>query len=82
MLKPASEAAVTAMLDGMVLFKMGFSWGGFESLIVPVKPGGHRASSPVAPGDVCLRMHVGLEHPQDLIADLAAGLERLSACRD
>ncbi len=81
-LKPASEAAVTAMLDGMVLFKMGFSWGGFESLIVPVKPGGHRASSPVAPGDVCLRMHVGLEHPQDLIADLAAGLERLSACRD
>lgn len=77
-LKPASEAAVVAMLDGMHLFKMGFSWGGFESLVIPVKPGGYRVSTPLAAGDVCLRIHVGLEHPQDLIADLDAGLKRLA----
>ncbi|MBS0427709.1 MAG: cystathionine beta-lyase [Proteobacteria bacterium] len=77
-LKPASEAAVIAMLDGMHLFKMGFSWGGFESLVIPVKPGGQRVSTPIAAGDVCLRIHVGLEHPHDLIADLDAGLQRLA----
>ncbi|MCA0244526.1 MAG: cystathionine beta-lyase [Proteobacteria bacterium] len=78
-LRPASEAAVSAMLDGMRLFKMGFSWGGFESLVVPVKGGSHRVSSPLAAGDVCLRIHVGLENPQDLIADLRSGLQRLAA---
>ncbi|WP_423456758.1 cystathionine beta-lyase [Ottowia sp. VDI28] len=79
-LHPTSEAAVIAMLDGMRLFKMGFSWGGFESLIIPVKAGSHRLASPISAGDVCLRVHVGLEHPQDLIADLGAGFQRLSAC--
>lgn len=77
-LKPASDAAVAAMLDGMRHFGMGFSWGGFESLILHVKPASYRISTPVAEGDVCLRVHVGLEHPQDLIADLDAGLSRLA----
>lgn len=78
-LRPASEAAVTAMLDGMQLFKMGFSWGGFESLVIPVKPGSYRLGGPIAADEVGLRIHVGLEHPEDLIADLGAGLQRLSA---
>lgn len=81
-LKPASSAAIAAMLDGMQHFGMGFSWGGFESLILHVKPGAYRISSPVAQGDVCLRLHVGLEHPQDLILDLEAGLNRLQTCTD
>lgn len=78
-LKPAPDAAVAAMLDGMRYFGMGYSWGGFESLVLHVKPASYRISSPVAEGDVCLRLHVGLEHPQDLIADLDAGLQRLAA---
>lgn len=78
-LHPVSEAAVTAMLDHMQLFKMGFSWGGFESLMIPVKSGSYRLSGPVAAGEVGLRVHVGLEHPEDLIADLAGGLQRLAS---
>ena len=78
-LHPVSEAAVMAMLDHMQLFKMGFSWGGFESLMIPVKSASYRLSGPVAAGEVGLRVHVGLEHPEDLIADLAAGLQRLAS---
>lgn len=81
-LKPASNTAVATMLDGMQHFGMGFSWGGFESLILHVKPAAYRISSPVMDGDVCLRLHVGLEHPQDLISDLEAGLRRLQTCID
>ena len=81
-LKDASDGAVAAMLDGMRWFGMGFSWGGFESLVIPVKPGGYRMSSPLRHGEACLRIHVGLEHPQDLIADLRDGLQRLQAYRD
>ena len=77
-LHPVSDAAVIAMLDNMQLFKMGFSWGGFESLVIPVKPGSYRLSGPIAAGEVCLRVHVGLEHSGDLIADLSAGLQRLA----
>lgn len=78
-LKPATDAAIAAMLDGMRYFGMGYSWGGFESLILHVKPASYRISTPVAPGDVCLRLHVGLEDTRDLIDDLDAGLARLTA---
>jgi len=74
-LKPASEKAVAAMLDGMELFSMGFSWGGFESLIVPFTP--KRTATLWHPSGPSLRLHIGLEHPDDLIADLDAGLARL-----
>jgi cystathionine beta-lyase len=76
-LKPKSEAAVAAMLDQMQLFSMGFSWGGFESLVVPFKP--HRTASNWSALGPCLRLHVGLEDPQDLIADLEAGFARMNA---
>ena len=56
---------------------MGWSWGGFESLIIRAHPERLRSATRwEAPGPY-LRLHVGLEDPQDLIADLAAGLERL-----
>jgi cystathionine beta-lyase len=76
-LKPASEAAVAAMLDGLSLFSMGYSWGGFESLVVPFKP--HRTATQWTAQGPCLRFHIGLEHPDDLKADLEDGFRRLAA---
>jgi cystathionine beta-lyase len=74
-LKPASEKAVAALLDGLELFGMGYSWGGFESLVVPFKP--HRTATEWASDNPCLRFHIGLESPDDLIADLTEGFARL-----
>jgi cysteine-S-conjugate beta-lyase len=76
-LQPRSENAVAAMLDGLHLFGMGFSWGGFESLVVPFKP--HRTVKQFKSAGPCLRLHIGLEDPNDLIADLQAGFVRLNA---
>ena len=61
--------ARTAFVDSLKLFGIGFSWGGFESLVLPVDPV-RTASKPPAPNLV--RLHVGLEDPDDLIADLDA----------
>jgi cystathionine beta-lyase len=74
-LKPASEKAVAAMLNGLVLFGLGYSWGGYESLVMPCRP--HRTATKWADAGPCLRFHIGLENPADLIADLAHGLRRL-----
>lgn len=76
-LKPASDAALAAMLDNLVLFGMGYSWGGYESLVVPFRP--HRTATAWQETGPCLRFHVGLEDPADLIADLTRGFERLRA---
>jgi cysteine-S-conjugate beta-lyase len=75
-LKQTSKESVSAMLDGMELFRMGYSWGGFESLVVPFKP--HRTVTTWETGP-CLRLHIGLEDPADLIDDLAQGFSRLAA---
>ncbi len=72
------KKAVDAMLDGMELFGMGASWGGFESLILPTHP--ERLRSAVAwDTGPCLRLHAGLEDIGDLVADLTRGFERLQA---
>jgi cysteine-S-conjugate beta-lyase len=76
-LKPTSEQSVAAMLDGLELFSMGYSWGGFESLVVPFKP--HRTATEWTATGPALRFHIGLEDPQDLIKDLDAGFARLNA---
>lgn len=69
--------AVAAMLEGMRLFGLGSSWGGYESLIVPAHPApGPSARQEIGAG-VLLRIHAGLENVEDLLADLAQGLERL-----
>ncbi len=74
-LKPTSEKAVAAMLDNMQLFAMGYSWGGFESLMIPFTP--IRTATTWQANGQALRLQIGLEHPEDLIADLEQGFKRL-----
>jgi len=74
-----SRPALAALLNHMRYFGMGYSWGGFESLLIPTYPHKLRSATRwTAPG-YTLRMHVGLEDPADLIADLEAGFARLNA---
>jgi cystathionine beta-lyase len=76
-LNPCSDRAFAAFLDHMDLFKLGYSWGGYESLMVPTYPATLRSSTRwEAPGP-SVRIHVGLENVDDLIKDLERGLERL-----
>lgn len=72
-------AARARLIDGLELFGIGYSWGGYESLAVPADPV-RTATSRDYQGPI-VRLHVGLEHPDDLIADLACGLERWKAGR-
>jgi cystathionine beta-lyase len=76
-LKPFPKACVAAMLDGLRLFRMGWSWGGFESLIIPANVERARRSFRWDAAGPYLRLHVGLESVEDLIADLADGFARL-----
>jgi cystathionine beta-lyase len=76
--RPYSDAALGAMLDGLELFGMGSSWGGFESLMIRTHPERSRTTTSWAAPGPSLRIHAGLEDPDDLIADLAAGFERLA----
>jgi cystathionine beta-lyase len=76
-LQPADKARVDAMLDGMSIFAMGWSWGGYESMIIPTWPERARTVTRWASGGPCLRLAVGLEDAADLIADLESGLARL-----
>ncbi len=75
----SSEGRLAALLDGLELFGMGASWGGFESLMKPVRVP-HSAvpwPRPGRPQGQLMRIHVGLEDPGDLIVDLEAGFERM-----
>jgi cystathionine beta-lyase len=74
-LKPVSEAGVAAFADGLQHFGIGYSWGGFESLIVPAHI--RRTARPYTAEGPVLRIHAGLEDPADLIADLERGFDRL-----
>jgi cystathionine beta-lyase len=76
-LKPFSDERVAAMLDGMQLFGMGFSWGGYESLMIRSHLKSARSATTWSAGGPTLRLHAGLEDPDDLIADLDAGFARL-----
>jgi cysteine-S-conjugate beta-lyase len=76
-LKPASRQAVAAMLDGLTLFGMGFSWGGFESLVIPFDCASYRTATSWLPIGPALRFQVGFEDIADLTADLDAGFKRL-----
>ena len=76
-LKPASEAAVAAFLDGLELFGLGYSWGGYESLALPFDCSPVRTATHFAPGGPTVRFSVGLEDIEDLKADLDRGFARL-----
>jgi cystathionine beta-lyase len=76
-LKPVSRAAVHAFLDALTLFGMGFSWGGYESLIIMFDCADYRSATPWNPGGPTLRLHVGLEDVADLTADLDRGFAAL-----
>ena len=76
-LKPVAAHAVAAMLDGLELFGMGYSWGGFESLIIPFDCAGYRTATAWKPGGPTLRLQIGLEDVEDLQADLDRGFARL-----
>jgi cystathionine beta-lyase len=58
---------------------MGFSWGGYESLVIPFDPTAYRTATRWQAEGPALRFHIGLEDVEDLKADLAAGFERLAA---
>ncbi len=77
-LKPCAPEGLKAMLGGLSVFATGFSWGGYESLIVPTDENITRTAIPWRAEGPLLRLSVGLEHPDDLIADLEGGLARLA----
>src|SRR5258708_22243638 len=74
-----TERALCAMIDGLELYGIGASWGGFESLVVPFDPREARSVTEWPPRGPCFRIHAGLENVEDLIADMEAGFERLRA---
>jgi cystathionine beta-lyase len=76
-LEPVERERLAAMLDHLELFGMGFSWGGYESLILAVNPERMRSATQWNGEGPTLRIHAGLEDVDDLIADLDAGLRRL-----
>lgn len=78
-LHPVTRPRLAAMLDGLKLFGMGYSWGGFESLIIPFDPTSYRTATRWTGPGPALRLHIGLEDTRDLKADLAAALARLAA---
>ncbi len=78
-LKVGSRADAGLFCDGMRHFRLGYSWGGYESLIIPIAPERIRRLSRRAPAGLMLRVSIGLEDPQDLIADLHDALARVSA---
>jgi cystathionine beta-lyase len=77
-LRPCPQAAVTAFVEALELFGIGASWGGYESLAVPFDCSKMRTATEWNPGGPCVRLHVGLEDPDDLIADLEHALVRLT----
>ncbi|HYG91546.1 MAG TPA: cystathionine beta-lyase [Azospirillum sp.] len=77
--KAVPKKALAAMLDGLELFGMGYSWGGFESLILPTHPAGARTATKWRSEGPLIRFHTGLEDVDDLIKDLDRGFARLNA---
>jgi cystathionine beta-lyase len=78
-LKRGSRADTAALIDGLAHFGIGFSWGGYESLALPVELTGIRTATDMPlPGPI-IRLSIGLEDPADLIADLEQGLARYTA---
>lgn len=79
--REAPLAAAKALLDSLTLFGLGYSWGGYESLAVLSQVAKFRTATPFAVAGHLVRLHIGLEDPADLMADLEKGLEAFNqAC--
>jgi len=78
-LNGGDAAARAALIDGLAHFGIGYSWGGYESLALPIDPAGLRSATSWHAEGPAVRLHIGLEHPDDLIVDLEAGLDRFRA---
>lgn len=68
------------LIDGLKIFRIGASWGGTQSLVAPQNPASGRTAAPWLPGKV-IRLSIGVEAVEDLIADLANAIDGLSAGR-
>jgi cysteine-S-conjugate beta-lyase len=79
LLAPCSQKALAAFLDGLQLFGMGYSWGGFESLVIPFDCRAYRTATEWNPAGPALRFSIGLEDIEDLKADLETGFARMQA---
>jgi cysteine-S-conjugate beta-lyase len=77
--KPTSEQSVRAFLNALTLFGLGFSWGGFESLAILFDCTEYRTATKWAPGGPTIRLHIGLEDPDDLLADLTRGFAAMAS---
>ncbi len=76
-LKTKSKGDLRKFVDGLEYFPLGYSWGGYESLIVPLHLEGERSATKFPEDGQAVRLHIGLEDPDDLIADLSSGFERM-----
>jgi len=80
-LKPVAKEAVDAFVNGLELFGIGFSWGGYESLVLPFDCTPFRTATKWEAEGPALRFSIGLEDVADLKEDLDAGFARLAAAR-
>jgi cystathionine beta-lyase len=78
-LRPHPKAALASMIEGLELFGIGASWGGYESLVLPFDAAKTRSATAWQPEGPTVRLHIGLEDVDDLKADLEAGFARLAA---
>ena len=78
-LRGGDDAGRIRLIEGLELFGLGYSWGGYESLVVPADPERLRTVTSWSAEGPLVRLHIGLEDPDDLIEDLAAGLARYEA---
>jgi len=76
-LQACSEDDYADFIESLELFGLGASWGGFESLVLPAIPQARRGLERQPDEGRLVRLHIGLEDPEDLIADLLGGLEGL-----
>ncbi|HUP97155.1 MAG TPA: cystathionine beta-lyase [Usitatibacter sp.] len=78
-LAKGTREQVAAFIDGLECFALGYSWGGYESLVCPGNLGRYGRTARPWTGGPLIRLQIGLEDPADLIADLARGFERIGA---
>lgn len=81
-LNGGDDAARTALIDGLTHFGIGYSWGGYESLALPVDPQNYRTATKWQAKGPVIRLSIGLEDADDLIDDLEKGLARFADARD